>query len=169
MPRVPWTAEQIEAYERELKKRPHFSKLNHVSLSVRDLEASKRFYIDVLGGRIINDGTPNFAEVLVAGMIIGMSDVRGRLQEPGAEFPHIAFEIESDQFLPMKAWLEQHGVKTHPAWTRHHVEGLMYFKDPSGNLIEIYCPKFAGAKELQLSDTPLGVVDLPELNYEWKP
>ncbi|HXP94637.1 MAG TPA: VOC family protein [Candidatus Binatia bacterium] len=167
MPRVSWTPEQIEAYEQGLKKRPHFSRMNHVSLAVRDLQISKRFYTEVLGGRIINDGTPNFAEVLVAGMIIGMSDARGRPQEADAEFPHIAFEVESDQFMPMKAWLEQHGVVTHQPWTRHHVEGLMYFKDPSGNLIEIYCPKFAGASELKLSPTPAGVVDLPSLDYTW--
>jgi catechol 2,3-dioxygenase-like lactoylglutathione lyase family enzyme len=167
MPRVDWTPEGLEAYESSLKKRPHFARMNHVSLIVDDLERSKKFYIDVLGGRIVNDGTPNFAEVLVAGMIIGLADVRGRPQEPPSEFPHIAFEIESEHFMPMIAWLQQHGVKTHEPWTRHQIEGLMYFKDPSGNLIEMYCPKFAGAKSLRVAGTPLEVVDLATLNYQW--
>lgn len=167
MPRVAWSEEQIAAYESALAKRPHFARMNHVSLSVRDLEVAKRFYVEVMGGRLVNDGTPNFAEVLVAGMIIGMSDARGEPQASDAEFPHIAFEIESDHFLPMIAWLERHGVKTHRPWTRHQVEGLMYFKDPSGNLIEIYCPKFAGARDLVLAPTPLDVVELTSLDYEW--
>src|SRR3974377_7827 len=137
MPRVPWTAEQIEAYEHDLQRRPHFSRMNHVSIPVERLDIAKRFYTEVLGGRLINDGTPNFSEVLVAGMIIGLSQVRGRPQAAETEFPHIAFEIESEHFLPMKAWLEKHGVKTGTAWSRHQVEGLMYFKDPFGNLIEI--------------------------------
>lgn len=168
MPKIIWTPEQIAEYERQLERRPHFSRLNHVSLAVRDVEVSKRFYIDVLGGRLIHD-TPNFAEVLVAGTVVGMSDRRGRPQDSDAEYPHIGFEIESEHFLPMKRWLDDHGVKTHQPWSRSHVEGLMYFKDPSGNLIEIYCPRFEGAKEeLQLAPNILEVVDLPSLDYAWR-
>ncbi len=169
MPSFTWSSEQIEAFERALAKRPHFSRFNHVSVWARDVERSTTFYADVLGGRIVNKGTPHFAEVEVAGVIIGLSDVRGAAAAPDAEFPHIAFEIESHHFLPMKKWLEDHGVKTHEPWTRHQVEGLMYFKDPSGNLIEVYCPKFAGAKSLQTAGTPIDVVNLAELDYDWDP
>jgi catechol 2,3-dioxygenase-like lactoylglutathione lyase family enzyme len=169
MPSFTWAPERIEAFEKALAKRPHFKRLNHVSVYARDVEVSTRFYADVLGGRVVNEGTPHFSEVEVAGTIIGMSDVRGDLQRPATEFPHIAFEIESEHFMPMKKWLEDHGVRTHQPWTRHHVEGLMYFKDPCGNLIEIYCPQFAGAKDLQKSPTPIGVVELEALNYDWNP
>jgi len=167
MPRIAWTDEEVDRYERELAQRPHFSRLNHISIPVTDLELAKRFYVEVLGGRLILDGTPNFSEVLVAGTVVGLSDVRGRPQAAETEFPHIGFEIESEHFLPMKTWLETHGVKTHAPWTRHHIEGLMYFKDPFGNLIEVYCPKFSGATELQLAGTPVDVVELPTLNYRW--
>jgi len=169
MPQVPWSPEQIEAFERALQKRPHFSRFNHVSVYASDVQRSTRFYADVLGGRIVNQGTPHFAEVMVAGVIVGLSDVRGAAAAADAEFPHIAFQIESEHFLPMKQWLEDHGVKTHAPWTRHQVEGLMYFKDPSGNLIEMYCPRFAGAKELQTAGTPVGIIDLAALDYEWDP
>jgi catechol 2,3-dioxygenase-like lactoylglutathione lyase family enzyme len=169
MPSFTWSADRIRAFEAALAKRPHFSRFNHVSVWARDVEISTRFYADVLGGRVVNEGTPHFAEVEVAGVIIGVSDVRGVANPAESEFPHMAFEIESEHFLPMKKWLEDHGVKTHDPWTRHQVEGLMYFKDPSGNLIEVYCPKFAGAKELRKSGTPIGVVDLAGLDYEWNP
>ena len=76
---------------------------------------------------------------------------------------------QTDEIKYMKQWLEDHGVKTHAPWTRHQVEGLMYFKDPSGNLIEVYCPKFAGAKSLQTAGTPVDVVNLADLDYEWDP
>jgi catechol 2,3-dioxygenase-like lactoylglutathione lyase family enzyme len=168
MPKLTWTREQIEAYERQLARRPHFSRLNHISIPVRDLEASKKFYIEVLGGRLILDSPPSFAEVLVAGTVVGMSNVRGCPQDADAEYPHIGFEIESDHFLPMKRWLEDHGVTTHAPWSRSHVEALMYFKDPSGNLIEIYCPRFERAKELQRTPTVVEVVELPALDYEWR-
>ncbi len=169
MPSFTWSPEQIEAFEKKLATRPHFCRFNHVSLYVKDVELSTKFYAEVLGGRIVNQGTPNFAEVDVAGTVIGLSDVRGAVAAADAEFPHIAFQVESEHFLPMKKWLEDHGVKTHAPWTRHHVEGLMYFKDPSGNLIEMYCPKFAGAKDLQKSGTIIGVADLTQLDYEWDP
>ena len=169
MPNVPWSTEQVQAFEAALATRPHFSRFNHVSIWARNVELSKKFYAEVLGGRIVNEGTPNFAEVNVAGTIVGLSDVRSTVQASDTEFPHMAFEIESEHFLPMKKWLEDHGVKTHEPWTRHHVEGLMYFKDPSGNLIEMYCPKFSGAKDLQKSGTVIGVVDLASLDYVWDP
>jgi catechol 2,3-dioxygenase-like lactoylglutathione lyase family enzyme len=167
MANLTWTPEQIAEYERELELRPHFSRLNHISIPVRDLEVSKRFYIEVLGGRLIHN-TEAFAEVLVAGTVVGLSSVRGRPQTSEAEFPHIGFEIESDQFLPMKRWLDEHGVRTHQPWTRSQIEGLMYFKDPSGNLIEIYCPRFAGAKEIRHSKKVAEFVDLRDLDYEWR-
>lgn len=167
MPSFEWTPEQIAEFERKLRQRPHVSRLNHVSIPVRDLEQAKKFYAEVIGGRIINEGTPNFSEVVVGGTIVGMSTIRGEPQASATEFPHIALEIESDQFLPFIAWLKDHGVRTHEPWTRHHIEGLMYFKDPSGNLIELYCPVFEGARELRQAYTVVDVVDMAELDYEW--
>ena len=52
----------------------------------------------------------------------------------------------------MMAWLRQSGVTTTEPWTRDGIKGLLYFRDPSGNLLEMYCPKikeaanFAGEK-----------------------
>lgn len=165
--KIQWTPEQIEDFERKLDSRPHFERLNHVSLSVRDLEASKQFYAEVLGGRLILE-LPTFAEVLVAGIVIGMSSARGQRAQPDAEYPHFAFEIASDQFLPMKRWLESNGVKTHDLWTRGGVEALMYFKDPSGNLIEIYCPQYKNADALPKAFAITDLLDLRTLAYDWR-
>lgn len=167
MPSFEWSAEQIAEFERNLARRPHVSRVNHISIPVRDLEQSKRFYAEVIGGRIVNEGTPNFSEVVVGGLIVGMSTASGEPQAARAEFPHLALEIESEQFLPMIAWLRDHGVRTHEPWTRHQIEGLMYFKDPSGNLIELYCPRFDGARELRQSTGLHEVADLADLDYEW--
>lgn len=169
MPYVEWTPEQIAAFERKMQTRPHVGPVHHISLAVKDLETSKKFYAEVLGGRIVNEGTPNFSEVVVGGAIIGLGVLpsNGEWQRPQGEYPHLAFEVASDEFLPLKKWLEDHGVKTHAPWTRHQIEGLMYLKDPSGNLIEIFCPRFAGAKELQQSRTLADVARLSDLDYEW--
>jgi catechol 2,3-dioxygenase-like lactoylglutathione lyase family enzyme len=162
-PRIFWNPEQIAHYERELQRRPHFSKLNHISLAVKDIDEARKFYIDVLGGRLVYD-MPHFIEVNVAGTVIGMSATRGRPQASDAEYPHVGFEIESDQFLPMKALLNECGVKTHEIWTRLNIEGLMYFKDPSGNLLEIFCVKYEGEKQ---RTKPLSADEVSRLDYTW--
>jgi catechol 2,3-dioxygenase-like lactoylglutathione lyase family enzyme len=53
-------------------QRPRFAYLHHISLPCRDVEESKRFYTQVLGGELIHD-IPGFAEVRIADMIFGMS------------------------------------------------------------------------------------------------
>jgi catechol 2,3-dioxygenase-like lactoylglutathione lyase family enzyme len=168
---IPWSASDVEAFEKALAKRPHFSRLNHVAIGAKDLQTSKTFYADVLGGRVIGESA-HFVLVQIAGTVIGLSDDRGTApfgHSADAEFPHIAFEVESDNFLPMKKWLEDHGVKTHQPWTRFQEEGLMYFKDPAGNLIEMYCPHFDGAREISNTRDVREIMDFAKLDYDWDP
>ena len=54
------------------RKRPRFASLHHISLPCRDVEESKRFYTQVLGGELIHD-IPGFAEMRIADMIFGIS------------------------------------------------------------------------------------------------
>jgi catechol 2,3-dioxygenase-like lactoylglutathione lyase family enzyme len=70
--------------------RPRLAYLHHVSLPCRDLAESKRFYIDVLGGELYHD-TPGFAEVMLAGMIVGMSEQAEGWTGWEAEYPHYGF------------------------------------------------------------------------------
>lgn len=71
--------------------------------------------------------------------------------------------------LQMKDWLASCGIPSTICWTRMGVEALMFFRDPSGNLIELYCEKgFKGADKL-----PRGparghgrTVNVDELYYE---
>ena len=162
--RIEWSAAEIAEHERT--PRPRFSGLAHISLPVRDLEEAKRFYIETLGGRLILN-LPGFAEVIVAGVVFGLSERRGVPQPPDTEFPHIALSIASDDVLPMKRWLEDHGVATHDVWTRRGEEALMYFKDPSGNLLEMYCAHYGAADRLPKATGMESPVDLRALSYHW--
>lgn len=147
---------------------PMFSGFSHVSLRVRDMHEAVRFFTEVLGAAHFRD-LPDFQEVKLAGMVFGFSDRPGHSTAPEHEFPHYAFFIEPDDFLPMKQRLESFGVPTHQIWTRNHVESLMYFRDPSGNLFEIYCAKgLKGVESLPVPPSMGGdfVVDFPALAYE---
>ena len=165
-----WDEKSAAAGAQKETRKPRFSGFGHASLAVRDLEQSKRFFTQVMGGELIHD-VEGFAEVRVAGVIIGLSNRSGQWTAWDAEYPHYAFFIEAQDFLPMKAWLDRNGVKTHQPWTRDGKKGLMYFRDPSGNLFEIYCPK--DLKEA--ASFPRGVkqggsyeIDFAGLNYEWQ-
>jgi hypothetical protein len=75
--------------------RPRFNTFAHASLFCRDLAQAKRFFMKVIGGELIHD-VDGFAEVRVAGIIIGMTERPGRPTGRDAEYPHYAFFIASE-------------------------------------------------------------------------
>jgi catechol 2,3-dioxygenase-like lactoylglutathione lyase family enzyme len=153
-------------------QRPCFTGFAHASLYCRDFEQAKRFFTKVIGGELIhdvNDGGTGFAEVRVTGIIIGMTDRPGRPTGRNSEYPHYAFFIEPQDFLPMVAWLRHNGVTSSEPWTRDGIKGLLYFRDPSGNLFEMYCPKLKEAATFMRGAKQGGSyeIDFAGLNYEW--
>jgi catechol 2,3-dioxygenase-like lactoylglutathione lyase family enzyme len=163
-----WTGKRRAADDRNLP-RPRFTTFAHTSIYCRDLEQTKRFFTKVIGGELIHD-VDGFAEVCVAGIIIGLTVRPGRTTGRNAEYPHYAFFIEAEDFLPMVAWLRQNGVTTSEPWTRDGVKGLLYFRDPSGNLFEIYCRKLNDASSFVRGAKQGGsyTLDFAALNYQWK-
>ena len=149
-------------------QRPKFTAFAHASIFCRDLEQAKRFFTTVIGGELIHD-VDGFAEVRVAGIIIGLTVRPGRPTGPDAEYPHYAFFVEPEDFLPMVAWLRQRGVTTSEPWTRDGIKGLLYFRDPAGNLFEMYCPKLEEADSFVRGAKQGGsyAIDFAGLNYQW--
>jgi catechol 2,3-dioxygenase-like lactoylglutathione lyase family enzyme len=149
--------------------RPRFNAFAHASLFCRDLTQAKRFFTEVIGGELIHD-VDGFAEVRVGGIIIGITERPGRPTGRDAEYPHYAFFIAPEDFLPMVTWLRQNGVTTSEPWTRDGIKGLLYFRDPAGNLFEMYCPKLKEAAAFVRGAKQGGsyAIDFAGLNYEWK-
>jgi catechol 2,3-dioxygenase-like lactoylglutathione lyase family enzyme len=147
---------------------PHFTAFAHASIFCNDLEQAKRFFTKVIGGELIHD-VDGFAEVRVAGIIIGFTVRPGSTTGRDAEYPHYAFFIEPEDFLPMVAWLRRNGVTTSEPWTRDGIKGLLYFRDPSGNLLEMYCPKLKEAASFARGAKQGGryTIDFAGLNYQW--
>ena len=149
--------------------RPRFDAFAHASLLCRDLAQAKRFFTQVIGGQLIHD-VHGFAEVRVAGIIIGMTERPGRPTGREAEYPHYAFFIAPEDFLSMVGWLRQNGVTTSEPWTRDGIKGLLYFRDPTGNLFEMYCPKLKEAAGFVRGAKQGGSygIDFAALNYKWQ-
>ena len=112
-----------------------FNRFEHVSVPCRDLDEAKRFYTEVMGGALSVD-QEHFAQVNLAGTKIGFSTVGTTFMTPGAECPHIAFDVGPEALVAMKAWLSACGIPSSPLWTRKGQEALMFFLDPSGNALE---------------------------------
>jgi catechol 2,3-dioxygenase-like lactoylglutathione lyase family enzyme len=148
--------------------RPRFTAFAHASIFCCDLEQAKRFFTTVIGGELIHD-VDGFAEVRVAGIIIGFTERPGRPTGRNAEYPHYAFFIEPEDFLPMVTWLRKNGVTTSEPWTRDRIKGLLYFRDPTGNLFEMYCPKLQAAASFVRGAKQGGsyTIDFAGLNYQW--
>jgi len=146
---------------------PQVAYLHHISLPCRDLAESKRFYIEVLGGELYHD-TPGFAEVMLAGMIVGLSEQLDGWTGWNAEYPHYGFNLDPKDFALAQPWLDGCGVPTH-GWTRNYKTALLYFRDPSGNLLELYCESgYRDINNLALGPRQGGVpLPLAALNYRW--
>ena len=127
---------------------PRFNHLDHVSVPCRDLAEGIRFYRDVLGGEILVTESA-FALFRIAGMRVGIGAAGCSFMTPRAEYPHIAFNVDAAALAGMKRWLDACGIPCSGFWTRKGIETLMFFRDPSGNVIELFCDEgFEGADDL---------------------
>jgi glyoxylase I family protein len=114
------------------------SGVHHVSLNVDDAEKTGRFYIDVLGLEVLprpDLGFPGYW--LRAGEqeihLIQVKDHR----VPGGE--HFAFRV--DDVDAVCAELEERGVKVSQPMNLPGAGRQAFFRDPSGNLLELNQPR----------------------------
>ena len=150
---------------------PAFSSIHHIAIPCRDLDEGVRFYRDVLGGEQMVEESA-FALFKLGGTFIGISTDGATRMAPETEYPHFAFLVNAGELVQTKQWLARCGVPSSNYWTRNGIETLMFFRDPTGNVIELFCPEgYDGA-----ADLPTGparghgaAVDIDSLTYnEWQ-
>lgn len=144
--------------------------LNHISVHVRDVDEATAFWMALFEAEPYRDfpGKRLF-HVQISGVVLAFFEQSGVIGS-NVEFPHYAFTASPEGMRVLKKRLEDAGVKTHPLWTRNRTEALMYFKDPSGNLFELYCPEYDRPEELRLAADKEGGDFRPSLDdmaYEW--
>ena len=150
---------------------PRFDGIDHVSFPCRDLEEGIRFYRDVLGGTMLVKEDA-FALFEISGARIGIGSAGCTFIEPGNEYPHMGFACSAETLSAMQEWLAACGIPTTDPWTRQGIETLLFFRDPSGNVIELFCHEgYEGA-----ADLPRGparghgiTIDIDSIAYsEWR-
>lgn len=114
------------------------TRINHVSVSARDLQESTDFYVELLGAELIP--TPNFG-LPVQWLALGRTQLHlfERDLQPTS---HHHLGITVDDLEPVYRAAERRGALDGKAF-RHHLVELpgdvvqLYLRDPGGNLVEI--------------------------------
>lgn len=122
--------------------------IGHVVFYVRNLEASLRFYRDVLGFKVVGDAFGGQAAALVAGngrthhemLLIQVGEAPGNPPGRRRGLYHVGIKV-GDSKTELKAAiadLQKAGVRI-DGTSDHTVSWSLYLKDPDGNEIELYC------------------------------
>ena len=122
-------------------------RLAHVVLNVRDVRASKAFYMKVLGLKLANEN-------LARGMVFLSNGTdhhqlalfeRATGAPPGADQPslnHMAWRLAD--FAALRAAhceLKEAGFEIEST-IRHAMTHSLYVRDPDGHLVELYCDRW---------------------------
>jgi len=126
--------------------------IDHVVLRVRDMDAMRRFYCEVLGATHIAWRPELGMSHLKAGAsMIDLVAVDGPLGRPGGAAPgkegrnmdHLCLRIEPFDQEAIAAHLRRHGVAIGEIRRRYGAEGngiSIYVADPEGNTVELKGP-----------------------------
>lgn len=126
--------------------------IDHLVLRVRDIDAMRRFYCDVLGATHVA-WRPEFgmSHLKVGRSMIDLITVDGKLGKAGGAAPgregrnldHLCLRVEPFDQDTIVAHLRRHGVAVGEIHRRYGAEGngvSIYVSDPEGNTVELKGP-----------------------------
>lgn len=109
--------------------------INHITLSVRDIEQSFSFYTAVLGMKPLAKW-PKGAYLLAGDMWLALVVDEDARKRPLSEYSHIAFTVSPEDFTQMSQQIIQNNTIL---WQENKTEGdSLYFLDPTGHKLEIH-------------------------------
>jgi len=119
------------------------SSVVHFSIAVSDLGASRRFYTEILGLKLVQDAASTLGMVFLrAGkdhVILARSDAPLGRDPKDSRRAHHAFKIDSERYEDAKAFLASKGVQVFEEEDRKRgvfVGRQFYIRDPDGTVIE---------------------------------
>ena len=117
--------------------------IDHVALSVRDVERSAQWYMDVLGfepryERLWN-GIPTFIAKGTTAIALFPARNHDSKKTPAhaasMDMLHLAFRADRKNFLAAQRELKERGIKFE--FQDHEISQSIYFHDPDGHELEI--------------------------------
>jgi catechol-2,3-dioxygenase len=116
--------------------------IDHVALSVRDIEQSVKWYIEVLGFERLHEGmwngVPSFIGKGNTALALFPAKPNGKSTSPSREairMLHLAFRADRKNFLAAQRELQKRGIKFE--FQDHEISHSIYFSDPDGRILEI--------------------------------
>ena len=128
-------------------------RIGHLVLNVKDVEASTKFYTDVLGFEVALE-RPGFGTFLTCGRVhhdlalFQAQEDAQQVSEGGLGLNHMAIQVEDyeelkDYYSRLQEYYEVAELRT----VDHSMTKSIYIKDPDGNRIELFCNTFDTAEE----------------------
>ena len=135
------------------------NRLQHLVLNVRNAEESIKFYTDVLGMEVVSHNTERKMAFLSFGTehhdiaLFEYADAAEALEPNHLGMNHIAMEIEGgeEELRELYTKFKAHNVKI-DRLIDHTMSLSVYFFDPDGNRLEIFCDTMADKAKDWLRD-----------------
>ena len=114
----------------------------HFSIAISDLDASRKFYTEVLGLTLVNDVSSYGMVFLRAGgdhVVLARSDAWLQHSADDSRRAHHAFKVDAAQYDDTKDFLASKGVEVFEEEDRKKgvfVGRQFYIRDPDGTVIE---------------------------------
>ncbi len=116
--------------------------LDHVAIRVKDIEASAKWYQDVLGLKVVRiPEWKDFPIFLLAGQT-GIALFPANPEEPKVPLrsrnviiDHFAFNVDNDAFAKARKKYESMGIEY--IFQDHIIFHSIYTKDPDGHIVEL--------------------------------
>jgi catechol 2,3-dioxygenase-like lactoylglutathione lyase family enzyme len=113
--------------------------IDHIALSVRDVERSAKWYVDVLGFERRHEGMWNDVPVFIGqgATALALFPLRGNVgsSDRGIRMLHFAMRADRKNFLQAQVDLEKRGIAFE--FQDHEISHSIYFSDPDGHELEI--------------------------------
>jgi catechol 2,3-dioxygenase-like lactoylglutathione lyase family enzyme len=116
--------------------------IDHVALTVQDIERSVQWYVDVLGFERLHEGAWNGIPTFVGKGSTGIAlfPLRDRespvqLQSKRKGMLHLAFRADAKNFAVARKELSRRGINFE--FQDHEISHSIYFRDPDGHELEI--------------------------------
>ena len=109
--------------------------LRHIALRTRDLERTRRFYMDQLGLReAFTHPGMLFLETPRGGDLLNFIEVRRSLDPGAGGLDHFGIHVPPRRFAALRKRLREAGVK----FVGQRGRSSIYVKDPNGYTLELY-------------------------------
>lgn len=120
----------------------HLEGIDHIALSVRDVERSAKWYVDVLGFEPRYEGVWNGIPTFIGKGTTAIALFPPRARDSAAvpdprpiQMLHFAMRADRSNFLAAQRELKERGIDFE--FQDHEISHSIYFSDPDGHELEI--------------------------------